>query len=309
MILTVTLNPAVDKTYETGELLPGHVNRMRSVVKLAGGKGVNVTRILRQYGFDVCATGFLGGYAGRFITDTLREAGAECRFIQVDGETRSNMNILADNGFVTEILEPGPQIPPEKVREFLDQYDELLAKTNLVIISGSAACGVDAGIYGTLIEKASARSIPTFLDASGEGLAEGMKAHPTFVKPNQKELEYLAGRRLPGREACADAALMLAADGIAHVVVSMGSKGLLSVEEGQVLYASAASVKAVNTVACGDSVVAAYAMSFLEGKESESAIRLAAAIAGANATTRESAQIPKELAKELEQNIKVEILL
>ena len=107
MILTVTLNPAVDKTYTTGSLMLGQVNRMRTVNNIAGGKGINVAKILRQYGYEVMTAGFLGGYTGQFIEKCMEEIHAECRFTKVAGETRSSINIIAEDGYVTEVLEPG----------------------------------------------------------------------------------------------------------------------------------------------------------------------------------------------------------
>ena len=308
MILTVTLNPAVDKTYTTGALIMGNVNRMRTAMSIAGGKGINVTKVLRQYGHSVCATGFLGGYAGNFIEDYLKKEEVDCRFIRVEGETRSNMNILADNGYVTEILEPGPAVDEERQQRFLKQYDALLAECELVVLSGSVATGLPDDIYAVLIEKARNKGIRTILDTSGDSLRKGIAAKPYMIKPNQKELEYIIGHKLVKREDVKAAALAIHAEGIAHVVVSMGKKGLLTVSGGKVFFASAGKVKALNTVGCGDSVVASYAMSVLNGERNEEAIRRAAAISAANATTLVSADIPKETAEELLENITVEEL-
>ena len=308
MILTVTLNPAVDKTYTTGALIMGNVNRMRTAMSIAGGKGINVTKVLRQYGYPVCATGFLGGYAGNFIEDYLKKEEVDCRFIRVEGETRSNMNILADNGYVTEILEPGPEVDEERQQRFLTQYDALLGECELVVLSGSVATGLPDDIYAVLIEKARNKGIRTILDTSGDALRKGIAAKPYMIKPNQKELEYIIGHKLVKRDDVKAAALAIHAEGIAHVVVSMGKKGLLAVSGGKVFFASAGKVKALNTVGCGDSVVASYAMSILNSERNEQAIRRAAAISAANATTLVSADIPKETAEELLENITVDEL-
>ena len=308
MILTVTLNPAVDKTYTSGELITGHVNRMRTVMSLAGGKGVNVTRVLRQYDLPVCATGFLGGYAGSFIEDDLKGRDVACRFIRVNGETRSNMNILADNGYVTEILEPGPEIKKEQLEKFLTQYDNLLSDCELVALSGSVARGVPEDIYTLLIEKARERGIKALLDTSGESLRSAIGAKPYLIKPNLKELEYLMGHKLVNREAAIEAALAIHEEGIAHVIVSMGKKGLLSVSDDGVYFAKAGKVTVLNTVGCGDCVVASYAMSILKNESIEESLRKAAAISASNATTLKSADIPMDVAEELYDNITVEKL-
>ncbi|MCM1176040.1 MAG: 1-phosphofructokinase family hexose kinase [Blautia sp.] len=309
MILTVTLNPAVDKMYTAGELITGHTNRMRTAMSFAGGKGINVAKVLRQYGQLVCATGFLGGYAGDFIEDTLLDKRVECQFIRVEGETRSNINILADDGYATEIIEPGPLIGEEPLKEFLTLYDELAEQCEIVVLSGSAARGLPEDIYKTLIEKARLKGIRTMLDASGESLRRGIEAKPYFVKPNQKELEYIAGHKLINREAVIEAAVELHRRGIGHVAVSMGKNGLLYVCSGGVVYyARAENVQALNTAGCGDCVAASYAMSFMKRDSKEEAIRRAAAISAANATTLKCVDVPFGMAEELYESITVEKL-
>ena len=305
-IMTVTLNPAVDKTYTTQGVIIGNVNRMRTVMKIAGGKGVNVTKILRQYGCEVAATGFLGGYSGRFIEEELEKRGAECRFVHVAGETRSNMNILADDGYVTEILEPGPVISDKERQQFLEQYDALLSECGLVILSGSVAQGLEADIYETLTMRARAASVPVYLDSSGENLRLGLRAKPKLVKPNWKELEYIAGHRITDREEIARTAQALRREGIARVIVSMGSKGLISVTGRGVLYAKAPKIEPINTVGCGDSVVASYAISCVTEETEEMAIVRACAVSAANATTLESADIPLETVEDLMNKIILE---
>lgn len=308
MILTVTLNPAVDKTYTSGELITGHVNRMRTVMSIAGGKGINVTKVLRQYDYPVCATGFLGGYAGKFIEDYLYDNQVDCRFIHVDGETRSNMNILADNGYVTEILEPGPEISGELLQQFLTQYDELLSESEVAVLSGSMAMGLPEDLYAVLVDKARMKGVKTLLDTSGESLRKGIEAGPYLIKPNQKELEYIAGHKLAKIDDIVQAAMDIHMSGVAHVVVSMGKKGLLSVDGGKVFYAKIPKIDVINTVGCGDCVVASYAMTVMGRKRNEEAIKMAAAISMANATTLISADVPKDTAQELLNGITVERL-
>ncbi|MBQ6806025.1 MAG: 1-phosphofructokinase [Lachnospiraceae bacterium] len=308
MILTVTLNPAVDKTYTTGELITGHVNRMRTMMKIAGGKGINVTKILHQYGYAVCATGFLGGYAGKFIEDYLLGEEVTCRFVRVEEETRSNMNILADNGYVTEILEPGPVIDETSQKRFLEQYEELLSACKLVVLSGSIGNGMPEDIYKTMIEIANSKGIRVLLDTSGNSLRKGIEAKPYLIKPNQKELEYIVGHKLSSKEAVLSAARALQANGIEKVIVSMGKNGLMSVSGEHIYYAKSRRIQTVNTVGCGDSALASYAMSLMNGDSEEEAIRKAAAISAANATTIESANIPMDTAEELYDAITVEKL-
>ncbi|HJC25551.1 MAG TPA: 1-phosphofructokinase [Candidatus Eisenbergiella merdavium] len=306
MILTVTLNPAVDKTCRTEELFCGRVNRMRSLTNIAGGKGINVSRILRQYGCEVTATGFLGGFPGQWIEKELLKTGMRCEFVKIGQETRSSMNIVADNGYVTEILEPGPQITEQEMEEFLERYDRLLPDCSIVVLSGSAPRGVPEGIYAELIRRARARGKETVLDTSGELLRKGIEAAPTLIKPNRREMEYVIGHRLNGRDGLLEAAAFLRRNGVHLAAVSMGNRGLLMAGEEGLFYARPPRVKALNTVGCGDCVVASMVMSRLAGLGEEEMLRRAVALSAASASCLESGSVPGELAESLYDEVTVE---
>ncbi len=305
VIVTVTLNPAVDKTCTAARLLPGQVNRMESVKNIAGGKGINVSKVLRQYGYPVRALGFLGGYTGRFIEECADRLGIECCFTHTAGETRCSTNILSSDGYVTEVLEPGPRISEKEYRQFLERYRKEIADAELVILSGSAPEGVPTSVYGELTALARKQGKKVLLDTSGAFLKEGAAAVPFMVKPNRKELEVLADGKLKSLEDIIDAARFLNRQGISHVLVSMGEKGLLYGVPGEVLYARAPKVKAVNTVGCGDSAVAAFAMAYESGMDRQELLRYCAGISAANACTLESAVIPEDKAKELMEKVEI----
>ena len=296
MITTVTLNPAIDKTITTSRLLPGQVNRGDSVKNIAGGKGINVTKVLRQYGSSVCALGFLGGYTGRFIEEYVEGLGAESAFTQIAGETRTSTNVLSMDGYVTEILEPGPVICEEEKERFLQTYTEKLAGSRFVVLSGSAPKGLSTDIYAQLIELAERQKLRTVLDTSGELLVQGVKAKPFLIKPNTRELEYLTGRKLRELSEIREAALQLVSEGIAHVLVSMGEKGMLYATE-----------RKLNTVGSGDSAVAAAVMALQQEASMEDTLRLCVAISAANTTTLENAVIPKEYAAELLTQVQITV--
>lgn len=299
MILTVTLNPAVDKTCHINELMLGQVNRLQSVQSIAGGKGVNVTKILRQFDYPVIAMGFLGGFSGQMIREKLTEMGAECHFTHIEGETRVSTNVLAENGYVTELLEPGPEIRLEELSDFLEEYKKQVEKVEIVVLSGSIPLGVPQDIYATLIAIAKDNGCMVCLDTSGEALKAGVKAAPHFLKPNRKEMEYLVGRRLATVEDMVSEAEKLLETGMEAVVVSMGAKGFVYVDQNGAIEQAAYKVKAINTVACGDTIVASYCMSKLEEKPREEAVKRAAALSAANATTSISAEIAMEVYEEL----------
>ncbi len=308
MILTVTLNPAVDKTYRTSELLCGRVNRMRSAVNLPGGKGINVSRILRQYGYEVAATGFLGGFPGEWIASCLENAGIRDEFIRIREDTRSSMNVVADNGFVTELLEPGPHISASSLHAFLERFSSLLPSCSMVALCGSAARGIPEDIYARLIREAAAMGKKVVLDSSGILLRQGIAASPCLIKPNWKGLEYVAGHRLESLAEVEGAARRLQKEGIAKVMVSLGEKGLLLAGEEGSFYAKAPKVKVENTVGCGDSVVASLLMSSLAQCGEEEMLRRAAALSAASAADFESGSVPVRLAEQLCGEVQVERL-
>lgn len=299
MILTITLNPAVDKTCHIQELILGQVNRLESTKSIAGGKGVNVTKILRQFDYPVTAMGFLGGYSGRMIEETLEKMGAVCRFTHIAQETRVSTNILAENGYVTEILEPGPVITEGELQQFLEEYKARLPHCEVVVLSGSIPQGIPTNIYQTLTKLAKEQGCKVLLDTSGEALKAGVEAAPYLIKPNHKELEVLVGRKLGNQEELVAVAKELLEKGIQKVLISMGAQGLLYVDGKGAVKQPAYKVKAINTVACGDTVVASYCMSELDGKDREEAVKCATALSAANATTAVSAEIPVETYRKL----------
>ena len=299
MILTVSLNPAVDRTCRLDGLAPGQVNRLDSVENVAGGKAVNVTKVLRQFRISVKAVGFLGGRSGRMIEETLEEMGVECHFTPVDGETRTNVNLLEPGGRVTELLEPGPAITEKELGMFLKQFTGCVESCKIVVLSGSIPAGVPQDIYAALIQLCNLSGCKAVLDTSGEALARGIQAGPYLVKPNRRELETLAGRKLESLTSLEEAARQLLKQGVKKVVVSLGEEGLFYVDGQKTLRQEAAKVKAVNTVGCGDTVVASLCMSELAEEEAETALKKAAALSAANAATRKNGEIPMETYLEL----------
>lgn len=306
MILTVTLNPAVDKTYTISSLVLGQVNRIETAGNYPGGKGINVSKILQQFQVDTIATGFLGGYSGRFIEDSLIADGIACQFTMIKGETRSNTNIIAEDGYVTEILEPGPIIGNEELDCFLATYRELCGQSKLVVISGSSAKGLSSYIYQTLIQIAGETGRKVLLDSSGEALEQGIKAAPYLIKPNQRELEYIVKQKLQNLGQIVEAAVLLQKNGVEKVLVSLGEKGLLYIDERTRLRAIPPKIRVMNTVGCGDSVIAAYVLSYLKKDTPETALRRATAVSAANAMTLENGKLPMAGLEELMKTVRIE---
>ena len=303
MILTVSCNPAIDKTYNTSNVMIGQINRMRDLVSIPGGKAVNVTKVLRQFDAHVTATGFVGGYNGEFIEEELRNMGVNTSFTNIRGLTRSNMNIIGDDGYVTEILEPGPKILSFEREDFMDRFRELVKISEYVVLSGSLTEGLPEDFYAKLIKICNEHGAKAFLDASGEPLKRGIEAVPYCIKPNRRELEYAVGKKLSTEAEIIQAAYEYIKAGVVKVVVSMGDKGLLQITKTKVIKAVPPRIKKVNTVGCGDCVVAAMILGMLQGLNDEDTMKFAAGVSAANATTLESGMIPQDTMETLIQDV------
>lgn len=305
MILTVNCNPAVDKTYNTTGLMTGQVNRMRDFVILPGGKGINVTKVLRQFGVEVAAVGFLGGYTGEFIEEALEKMNVRREFTRIRNLTRTNINIIGDDGYVTEILEPGPRVAAFERDMFLDKFKKLAPESECVVLSGSLTEGLEPDFYGKLVKICNEAGVKSFLSTGGEALLRGIEQKPYCVKLNRRELEYITGVKLSTEAEIIQAAYTYVKTGVSKVVVSMKDKGILEIGKSRVIKAVAPRVKKINTVGCGDSIVAAMVLGLVKDLGEEDTMQLAAGIAAANATTLESGMIPQDTMNDLIKNVAI----
>ncbi len=288
MILTISLNPAVDKTAVCDKLIPGQLNRLSAVQICPGGKGINVSRALNCLGEDVCAMGFIGGGTGEYIKNALEKSGIRTAFTLTDKNTRTNLNIISDEGYITEILEPGHTPRDYQIADFLEKYRMELKKASLVVISGSLPDGMETGFYRKLIEEAKAEGKKLIFDSSGEAMREGVEALPYMIKPNIREFEYILGRGFYEPEDIARAAGELVRRGIERVAVSMGARGMVYVTKDVSMYAQAPRLNAINTVSCGDAAVAAFAYSIIRNLKDEETLIKAVAVSAAAALSEES---------------------
>ena len=295
MILTVTANAAIDKRYVVEGPLVGNVNRVKSCQANAGGKGINVARVASIIGEKVTATGFLGGHAGKFISERLEAGGIESGFVWCEGESRTCINIYDENsGEQTEFLEPGFGVTEDDCRRLVEKYRSLLPACRVVTISGSTPAGAGPQLYKELIAAAGEAGIPVLLDTSGKLLEECIDARPTMIKPNIDEIRALTGKPMNSRGDILAAAGDLHDKGISIVVISLGSKGsLVSCSEG-VYDVRVPKVDTVNTVGCGDSMIAGFAAGISRGLPIEETIRLASAVSAANALRLETGFVVME---------------
>ncbi|CAL2057049.1 MULTISPECIES: 1-phosphofructokinase family hexose kinase [Streptomyces] len=254
MILTVTLNTALDITYRVRSLRPHASHRVSEVIERPGGKGVNVGRVLAALGHEVTVTGFAGGGTGRAVRDGLARAeGLTDALVPVAGATRRTIAVVDEHsGDTTQLNEPGPQIAPAEWAMFLDRYAELLSGASAVALCGSLPPGVPVGAYAGLIRTARSLGVPVLLDTSGEPLRRGVAARPDIIKPNADELAELTGSHDPLR-----ATESARRRGAHTVIASLGPNGLLaSTPEGRWRATPPGRVHG-NPTGAGDSAVAA----------------------------------------------------
>jgi len=286
MITTVTLNVSIDKAYKIkGCVESGKVIRVLECNNTAGGKGLNVSRVASLCGEEVLATGFVGGHCGALAEELLEKDNIKNKFTHVKSETRSCINILDENNVSTEFLEKGDSISDEEINAFLDDFDKIIEYSNVITISGSAPKGVPTNIYTTLINMIKAKNKKVILDASGDLLKEGIKALPTMIKPNSEEMENLLNVSINNEEEVIKNAIKLHESGIELVVVSLGSDGALLVCKEGVYHGKPPKIEVVNTVGCGDSMVAAFAVAMERGYSNIDSLKYAISISAANAMT------------------------
>jgi 1-phosphofructokinase len=310
MIITINLNPALDKTVEIPNFEAGTVNRVLSLRLDAGGKGINVSKVILSLGGKSRAVGILGGVAGSFIVDYLDRIGIENSFYFIRGETRTNLKIIDYNRKTnTDINEPGPPLTSEDIEILKQMVFSNLEANTVVVFSGSIPMNVDKKIYGEWISAAKKVGVKTVLDADGELLKYGIEAGPFIVKPNIYELERVLGKKFRDiREVERFARSLLEKYGIELIAVSLGEKGAVFVNKERSVLVDGIKVDVKSTVGAGDAMVAALAYSSDRGYSFEKTVKLAVASGTANVMTSGSQAAHYETIVALEKRVTLEDL-
>ena len=306
MITTVTLNASIDKAYFMEKAIKnGTVMRVASVRNSAGGKGLNVARTANLCGAKVQATGFAGGYNGKYLQQLLTADGIPHVFVEVDGETRSCINILDPQYHSTEYLEPDFTLTEGDEQTFMDRFPKIIADSDVVTISGSLPKGIQKDIYARMISTAKELGKKVLLDSSGDSLRHGLSALPTLVKPNQEELGALLGVEINTIEDVITYGKQLYKMGIPYVVVSLGKDGALLICSEGIFQGCPPKVEAVNPVGCGDSLLGAFAVALEQDKAPTEALKYAVSVATAKAMSLNTGIFDPEQQKFLFEQIKL----
>jgi 6-phosphofructokinase 2 len=282
MIYTITLNTALDRTIFVKSTHADDCNRIDKEQVYAGGKGVDVSKVLTALGVANKALGFVGGFAGDELEGLLINEGIACNFVRISGGTRTNIIINeTDSGSQTLFNARGPEIKPYELMQMIHKVEKL-DLPEFVIISGSLPPGVNPEIYRKIIEIVKSSGAKAVLDTDGEALKTGLLGQPDIIKPNVHELSRLAGQRLEKIDEIIDAAHKIREQGIETVLVSMGVRGMLLVGNNMHCMALPPKVEAINTIGAGDSAVAGFIYGLVNGKSLPQA--LACAVAAGTAT-------------------------
>lgn len=292
MIVTLTLNPAIDHSLRVDRLIPGAVHQARTLDSLAGGKGINVAACLADWGAPVTALGLVGADNPALFEALCRDKGIVDRLLRVPGTTRTNLKIV-DGLTTTDLNLPGIAMTPPSLAQVVRQVEDHAKPGALLVFSGSLPPGCPPDIYATLLAIAHQRGARVVLDTAGAPMVCALQGAvmPDVVKPNRHELELWTGRRLPSTEAVLVAARELQARGIDRVVVSLGEAGALFLEGSQALLASLPVRSALSTVGAGDAMVAGIVAAMAEDAPLEAMARLATAFATAK-LDRAGAHLP-----------------
>ncbi len=258
MIVTVTLNPSLDRTLAVAALERGEVIRADSTLEDPGGKGVNVTRFLTARGTDSVAVLPVGGSIGRGLVAGLADAGIPHRAIPIAGATRANITVVEPDGTTTKLNEPGPALSAAEVGALIDAVAELVTPDGWVVVAGSLPADLDTAIIGRLAQVARTAGARFALDASGAALADGLAAQPDLIKPNGEELGEVLGRTLGSLEEVLAGCEEARARGARAVICSLGAEGAVLVDEHGHWQAIGPRVPVLSTVGAGDSLLAGF---------------------------------------------------
>ncbi len=310
MILTVTLNAAVDRTLVVPSLTLGQRHRAQESIALAGGKGINVARSLRALGVPVLATGFVGGRNGDAIRDGLSEAAIPFDLVEIKGHSRTSTAIVdPTNGTQTEINEYGPSVSVDEAREFTGRFEHLMEYATAVVFAGSLPRGVENSFLVDLVYRAHERGLYTVVDAPPTVLQAALKVEPSLVSPNQDEAESVIGFDfIEEEDFLRGLGRLIELGAETACITSPEGHSYLTVEDG-VLSAQAPKVEALSPVGSGDAYLAGLLAGLLHRKLSRAdAVRLAAGCAAANAETLGAGVFESRRAEELAREVVVETI-
>lgn len=282
MIITVTLNTAIDRTLFIDEFIWDRTIRATKSVIGMGGKATDASWILGELNHPNMATGFAAGEVGNQIERMLQDRGSMTDFVWVEGESRTNIIVVSNKGKgQSTLVSGGLIISDHHLDQFIEKYRCLLSKADCILIGGSVPNDVDPGIYTKLVQWAIGVDVPVVLDSSGPGLISGLEGKPSIIKPNLDEISEIAGIKVTSVESSYEAALAIQKKYGTSVVITHGSKGALAVLQNNAYWISSLDIPVISTAGAGDGVLAGLAVAYANKKPLEEGLKLGFAAAAA----------------------------
>lgn len=301
MIYTLTLNPSIDYVIKIDQFSDGETLRSNAEEKYPGGKGIMVSKLLKNLGENSINIGFLGGFTGDFIRKKLNDLGIEEDFTNIEDDSRINVKLKYETE--TEINAQGPQITEEEIEEFLNYLDQL-QEDDFVIISGSIPKSLGDDFYRVIVNLLEMNNVRFALDTSGKKLFKLSSYKPFLVKPNKDELSEIFEDKIDSDEKIVKYARKLIDQGAENVIVSLGKDGSMFIDSNIVYKAKPIQGKLINSVGSGDSMVAGYIYGYMKGFSKLDSYKLAIACGSATAFSPDIAE--KELIYKILEKVEVE---
>jgi 1-phosphofructokinase len=295
MIYTVTFSPCLDYAVWVDEIKLGEVNRVEKEHMLPGGKGINVSIVLKNLGIESTALGFVAGFTGNEIEKQVKELGCNSNFIHIE-QGNSRINIKLKSKEETDINGIGPVIEERHMKKLFEQLD-LLNEEDILVLAGSIPNSVSTAIYYEIMEYLQDKKVRVVVDATKDLLVNVLPMHPFLIKPNNHELGEIFEVELKSNEEIITYAKKLQDMGASNVLISMAGDGAIFLgEDGSVIESKAPKGKVVNSVGAGDSMVAGFLAGYLEKRQYENAFKMGVATGSASAFSKELATKEEVLA-------------
>lgn len=294
MITVITFNPSIDRLYKLETFKIGTVQRANFVNPTAGGKGLNVAKVIKQLGESPICLGFLGGYNGLYIKNELDKVEIVNNFTKINGESRICLNIIDRDKNSTEILEKGPRINENDILDFESKLDKVLESSKVLVASGSLSQGMPIDYYKTVGEMCNRKGVKFILDTSGKSLEMSISENLYLIKPNIEELELLTHKKINNKEDAINASKFLLEKGVKNVCISMGKDGMILLNKEHIYDVKIPKIEVLNTVGSGDSSIAGFAYGVLNDYSLKDCLKLANSCGMSNALYMETGYINKK---------------
>jgi 1-phosphofructokinase len=309
VIVCTLLHPALDVVYDLAELRVGSTITDASSKMYPAGKGLNIAKVIKTLGEEVCVLGVVGAENERQFKDHLDAIGIPHTLLVTDGGVRINTTILeSQNGQVTHVNSLGPVLPPRVFDEVLAHVKSTLSAGDLCAFSGSLPRGFEPDAYQKLVKVCREKKAAALLDSRGEALKRGVRAKPRMMKPNLTELEQFFGEQVQGVHHIALKGKRLVDMGIEYVFISLGSDGIIAIHENDCLLCSAPTVKTVDTVGCGDALAAGIMVGMVRKFSFSELCRMAVACGSSKAMHQGPGIVTRNEGWQLMEEVKVKAI-